>query len=92
MASCLEKECIDLSHAPTCQPCNDIVLPPHEYPINEDCCPTVIQKTPNVEEHIQDVTIRYLKPVAAEPGPLIYKPDADRTIAPAPPLIVEGNE
>ncbi len=69
-------------------PCN-ITLPPHEYPINEDTCPTIINKKPNPIEQIQDITVKYLKPVAPEPGPLIYKPDADKTICPAPPLVVE---
>jgi hypothetical protein len=74
-----------------CQESNsyDIKLPPHEHPINEDIFPIIIPGKPEVEEQIQDVTIRYLKPLAPEPGPIIYKYDADKTICPAPPLILE---
>jgi hypothetical protein len=66
---CRDK-CKDLSSC-------EIKLPPHEYPINEDNCPEIIHKKGNIVEQTQDVYIRYLKPVAPEPGPIIYRHEPD---------------
>ena len=87
-STCECEVCMKEKKCKESNPC-DIKLPPHEHPINVDVCPIIIPGKPEIEEQIQDVTIRYLKPIAPEPGPIIYKYDADKTICPAPPLVLE---
>ena len=64
-------------------------LPLNEHPINEDNCPEVIHKSGPIIEQTQDVYIRYLKPVAPEPGPIIYKYELNKHTCPAPPLVIQ---
>jgi len=68
-------------------------IPIEQRPLNVDPNPIIIKKKPDERvEHIQNVSLRFLKPTpAAQPGDITIVQDAD-TRAPSPPPLILRKE